>query len=127
MDEAMPEDTRLLLNDYIELLDRFLDQEENDIVIRNQISNMSNNINRAIVLGRLDEAEDELGTETLDYIDNLIYFEQDAFDKIILTNLRNQIQKYLNDRPVAAGIKKKYKRQTDNKKSRKNGRIYWMF
>lgn len=120
----MDQDTRNLLNDYIGLLDRFLDQEENDIVIRNNISTMSNTIYHRIVLGRLDEAERELGTDTLDNIDNIIYFEQDAFDKIILTNLRNQIQKYLNNRPVAAGRKnmKDKQKQKSRKKNRKKGR-----
>ena len=33
----MDQDTRNLLNDYIQLLDRFLDQEENDIQRRTAI------------------------------------------------------------------------------------------
>ena len=116
----MDEDTRISLNDYIRLLDRFLNEEENDnIVIRNQISTMSNRIYHRIVLGRLDEAEEELGTDTLDNIDNIIYQEEGAFEKRKITMVRNKMQKYLNNRHVVAGIKNMKDKQ--KQKSRKKG------
>ena len=119
----MEQDRRVLLSTYIRLLDNLPPQSPEQ---EEEIRFMSRVIYNRFVLGRLDAAERELGEEVLNTIDNIIDPRVDpaiAFNPDSINNLRNKLLEYMVSlRDDAGGRKKIYKRQTDNKKSRKKGR-----
>ena len=123
----MEQDRRVLLSTYIRLLDN-LSTPQNNVMQREQeedIRGMSREIYRRFVLGRLEEMKRDLGDDTLDAIDNLIdesVARDTAFDPATIFNLRNKLLEYMVTHLDGGGRKKKYKRLTDNKKSRKKGR-----
>ena len=114
---------RVLLSRYIQLLDNLPPQSP---VEEEEIRIWSQEIYNRFVLGRLVAAERELGDEVLDTIDNIIDPGVDpviAFKPDSINNLRNKLLEYMvSPRDDAGGRKKKYKRQTKDKKTRKKGR-----
>ena len=88
--------------------------------LQDELRNMSRDINDRFVLGRLAEMERDLGDDALNIIDNIIYeAPSEAFKPQDINNLINLLQAYVFSQPLGARIKKKYKRQTKDKKTRK--------
>ena len=122
----MDPERRALLTTYIEQL-KALSPNHNSYrrerELQDELRDMSRDINDRFVLGRLEEMERDLGDDALNIIDNIIYEDSsEAFEPQDINNLINLLQVYVFSRPLSAGRKKKYKRQTKHKKSKKKGR-----
>ena len=122
----MDPERRAVLTTYIERLNALVHHphsHQRERELQDELRGMSRDINDRFVLGRLEEMERDLGDDALNIIDNIIHEDSsEAFKPQDINNLINLLQVYVFSRPLGAGRKKKYKRQTKHKKSKKKGR-----